>query len=319
MMTRSDPAPATPRFERWLTIGLLAAMAFGIWGLVARTGWAEMLAPLTRLGAGSVLALLALSLCNYLLRGLRWHLFQRALGLPVSLGQSMGHFIAGLAMSVTPARLGELVRMRWLRRETGWSAERTAPLMLLDRAADLAAVAAMVGLGLWAAGGQIALAGPVIALAFVVAALATRPQPLMWLAALTFPRFPRAAARIRRAGRSLAALSGGFGVVAGLVLGLIGWAAEGYAFALTLAWLGAPLHPGMAMAIFGFATIAGGLTGAPGGLGGAEGAMVALLLAQDVPLVEAVAATAVIRLTTLWFAVVLGLGAYPFVERRSKA
>ena len=46
----------------------------------------------------------------------------------------MRHFFGGFAMSVTPGRVGELIRMRWMRRETGRSFERTAPLVLADRA-----------------------------------------------------------------------------------------------------------------------------------------------------------------------------------------
>ncbi len=71
------------------------------------------------------------------------------------------------------------------------------------------------------------------------------------------------------------------------------------------------------LAIFAFATLAGGLTGAPGGLGGAEAAMVALLAINGVALEIAVPATLIIRVTTLWFAIGLGLSIFPFAERLS--
>ena len=71
------------------------------------------------------------------------------------------------------------------------------------------------------------------------------------------------------------------------------------------------------MAIFTFSTLAGGLTGAPGGVGGAEAAMIALLALQGVPLEVSVPATAVIRLTTLWFAIGIGLAVFPVAERAS--
>ena len=50
----------------------------------------------------------------------------------------------------------------------------------------------------------------------------------------------------------------------------------------------------------------------PGGVGGAEGTMVALLLLLGADTATAVAGTAVIRLCTLGFAVVLGFLALPF-------
>jgi uncharacterized membrane protein YbhN (UPF0104 family) len=45
--------------------------------------------------------------------------------------------------------------------------------------------------------------------------------------------------------------------------------------------------------------------------------MIALLSVQGVGLETAVAATVIIRATTLWFAVLIGLAAFPFAERRS--
>ncbi len=54
----------------------------------------------------------------------------------------------------------------------------------------------------------------------------------------------------------------------------------------------------------------------PGGLGGAEAVMVALLMWKGVPSADAIAATVLIRLTTLWFAV--GIGAVCMgIQRRA--
>ena len=81
---------------------------------------------------------------------------------------------------------------------------------------------------------------------------------------------------------------------------------------------GAELDMATAIAIFLFATLAGGLTGAPGGLGGAEIAMVALLTLKGISPEVAIAATSVTRLTTLWFAILIGLLVFPIAERISK-
>ena len=51
----------------------------------------------------------------------------------------------------------------------------------------------------------------------------------------------------------------------------------------------------------------GAISFLPGGLGGAEVTMTALLMLNGMDNGAAVAATLLIRLTTLWFAVVLGL------------
>lgn len=325
-MTLSQDTPAPPRApaRRWrdrvLILGLLGLVGLGLAGLASATGWAETWTQLSRLHLWQIGALLGLSLANYLMRATRWHLLGRRLGLPTTLAQDARHYLGGFAMSVTPGRVGELVRMRWLRRETGWAVERTAPLVLMDRAGDLAVMGLILALAISLAAGGIAGALPVTVLALAAAVVATRPRLLAGLVTLLHRlvgRFPRLFARARAAARSLDRFSHGPTLALALGLGFAGWMAEGYAFHLLLGWMGAEIGLWKAIAIFVFSTLAGGLTGAPGGLGGAEAAMVALLSLDGVPLEVSVPATAVIRLTTLWFAIAIGLAIFPLAERAS--
>ena len=324
--TSSMPSPPTRKGvgRRWRDIALLAVLfAFvigGLIGLAAATGWEDTKHQLMQLTIGQIVVLLCLSLVNYLFRGARWHLFSNRLGLPTTLVQDMRHFLGGFAMSVTPGRVGELIRMRWLRRETGWAVERTAPLVLMDRASDLAAMALILAAGIALSAGGIAMAMPVAALALAAAFIATRPKLLAYCVTLLYRAvglFPRIMARIRTAARSLTVFSSGPILTTALALGLIGWVAEGYAFHILLMWMGTDIGLAKAVAIFTFSTLAGGLTGAPGGVGGAEAAMVALLSLEGVPLEVSIPATAVIRLTTLWFAILIGLAIFPIAERMS--
>lgn len=316
------PPPAERRRwrERALLVGLLVLVVIGLGGLAAATGWRATWAQITRLTALQLLALLALSSVNYLLRGLRWHLFVRRLGLRLGLVANLRHFLGGFAMSVTPGRVGELVRMRWIGREAGWAFERAAPLVLMDRASDLLAMALLLGLAVSLAAQGIAGAFPVVALALGAGVVVTRPRILAGALTLAYRftgRFKRGFARARAAARSLARFNHTPTMLAALCTGLIGWGAEGYAFHLLLGWMGADIGLWKALAIFLFASLAGGLTGAPGGLGGAEAAMVALLALDGVPMDVALAATAVIRVTTLWFAIAIGLAVFPLAEKIS--
>lgn len=316
---------ATPS-RRWrdlaLPLGLFVLVAVGLVGLAMATGWEETITALQALHWREITILLVLSLLNYACRGVRWHVFAIRLGLKTDLTQNMRHFLGGFAMSVTPGRVGELVRMRWLRRETGWSFERTAPLVLVDRAADLAAMAILLAMALALSTTGMTGGIPVVIFAIGAAIIATRPKLLRLVGdvghILSRRSFPRLFVRIRRAAESLRAFSGLRLLLATGTLGLIGWMAEGYAFHLLLGWLGTDIGMWKAVGIFIFATLAGGLTGAPGGLGGAEAAMVALLVLDGVPLEIAVPATLVIRVTTLWFAIFIGFLIFPMAERASK-
>lgn len=319
------PNAAAPS-RRWrdlaLPLGLFVLVAIGLTGLAMATGWEETVSAFKVLHAPEIALLLALSLMNYFCRSLRWHVFASRLGLATTIGQNFQHFLGGFAMSVTPGRVGELVRMRWLRRETGWSFERTAPLVLVDRASDLAAMAVLLAVSLALSATGMNGGIPVVTLAIGAAIIATRPRLLRWVGdmghRISGYRFPRIFVRVRRAAASLSAFTGPGLLLAAGVLGVVGWMAEAYAFHLLMVWLGADLGLWKAVGIFIFATLAGGLTGAPGGLGGAEAAMVALLVLDGVPLEVAVPATLIIRVTTLWFAILIGLFVFPVAERASQ-
>ncbi len=308
------------RRDRLIFLVLIGLVLAGLVGAMAATGWREVWAEIRQIQLWQFGVLLALSLVNYLARSLRWHLFARKLGLDTGLLQDTRHFLGGFAMSVTPGRVGELVRMRWIRRETGWSFERTAPLMLADRASDLAAMGVLLALTLMLSTRGIALGAPVAGLALAAAFLVTRPGLLHSLANLGYRligRFPRLFVQIRRAAKSLATFSAPRLMAGVALLGALGWMAEGFAFHFLLMWMGADIGLAKATAIFIFSALAGGLTGAPGGVGGAEAAMVALLALEGVPMEVSLPATAIIRVTTLWFAIGIGLMVFPWAEKYS--
>ena len=323
MPARPQPIgrPQAQTRDRLILLGLIVFVIIGLVGLAAATGWEETLEQVRKLSLWQLAVLLVLSLVNYGFRGFRWHLFARRLGLGTGLVQDMRHFLGGLSMAVTPGRLGELVRMRWLSRETGASFERTAPLMLVDRATDLAAMALILVVALAFSTSGISGALPVTVMALVGALIATRASWLRTVSDMAFRiigRWPRLFVRVRRAARSLSQFSGPMVMGVAAFIGALGWVAEGYAFYLLLGWMGADTSLATAMAIFIFSTLAGGLTGAPGGIGGAEAAMVALLTLEGVPPHVSLPATAIIRLTTLWFAILIGMAVFPMAERMSK-
>ena len=74
---------------------------------------------------------------------------------------------------------------------------------------------------------------------------------------------------------------------------------------------------GLLLSVFNYtaANVLGGLSMLPGGLGAAEGSMAALLHGQGLATADASSITLVIRAATLWFSVLFGVFALPFVAR----
>ena len=317
-MIQSPAAAPNKSREMLITLGLVGVVAISLAGLAAATGWEETWASITRLSLAQFALLLALSLINYLLRAIRWHRYARVLGIRVTVMQTLRHYFGGFALTVTPGRVGELIRLRWLAQEVGTRIERSAPLLIVDRAADLAAMGLLIAVAMAFSTIGASAGVPVAVLALAFALIATRESLFLWAVNLGWRivgRWPRLFARLRRAAHALGPFSDWPVVIPALALGCAGWLAEGIAFHLLLVWMGADIGLWTAIGIFMISTLTGGATGSPGGLGGAEAAMVALLSVQGVPLEVSIPATAVIRLTTLWFAIGIGVVVFPFATK----
>jgi uncharacterized membrane protein YbhN (UPF0104 family) len=286
-----------------------AALFLAAAAAMTAAGGGELWAQLGHLSGATMTALLGLSLLNYAVRCLRWHLYSRHLGVDVSARFSALVYVTGFAFTATPGRIGELLRLWVLERIAGQPYGRTAPLALADRLSDLAAVALLLLAGLAAATPDPVLVGFAVGAIVGVAALVLWPglgSAAVLAAYRTAGRWPRLFAKLRTIARNTAGLFSPRLALAGLSLALAGWAAECLAFHLLLQALGADIGFLGATLVFTAGMIVGALTVVPGGVGGTEATMVLLLGAQGVPLSLAVPATLVIRVTTLWFAVALG-------------
>lgn len=307
------------RAELWL-VGVVLASALGFLAAGAWAGLDRVAALLSAFDARLILTLLALSLVNYALRGARWILFARALGLGVGSGRLGLHYVAGFAATPTPGKAGELLRLWFLRRDHGLSYGRTLGLALMDRIADALILGSIAVAGLGAGGGAPALIPALGLCALAITGLAL-PRLSLALVTWTYGRIGRGRrlfARLRHLLRRAAPLARPVTLGPALILTAGGWLAEIHAFALVLDRLGHAGPLARAGEVFAIGTIAGAVTLTPGGVGGAEAAMVALLAHDGLNFDAALTATLVIRATTLWFGVGLGWIALPLALRRPR-
>ncbi len=303
------------RLRQVALVGALAVLVY--LGLALLGDAPTFLDGLQRLGPTQWAVLLGLSLVNYGLRFIRWHLYLRALGAPVPPGRNLLIYLAGFAFTVTPGKAGEAVRSVYLRAAgVPWSPGLAA--LAVERVLDLAAVVILATLVLRVFADRILPAFAILVLVVGLLLLITRPSVARRLLAWLPDRGRWADLR----DGSLAILDQARLLLApkrllgGLGLGVLAWGAEAWGFYLLLQWLAVDAEPWHAMGIYAVGMLAGALSFLPGGLGGAEAAMVALLMAGGTALGTAVLATVICRAVTLWFAVVIGVGAVFVLGRR---
>jgi len=296
------------RGKRAMIVSVVAAalgyLGFSLWG-----GWSDVAAALGRVSLPLLLGLLALSLVNYGLRFVRWHHYLQLFGHRIPTASSLRIYIGGFALTTTPGKAGEALRSVLLQ-PLGIPYPQSLAALLAERVGDLIAVMllASIGLAAYPKGAPVVI---VLSIAIVVSLFLIQRRD--WLQAIdewVERRFHGRLARlfsglietVLHSSRlfSLPLLS------YSIILGVVAWGAEGVAFYYLVQALGADMELGHALFIYAFSMLVGAVSFLPGGLGGAELTMVTLLLLHGMPQGEAVAGTVIIRLTTLWFAVVLG-------------
>jgi uncharacterized protein (TIRG00374 family) len=305
--------------RRWIWVAILAVV-----GIAAIVMAGDVRTLATRLGEfrwWAFGACLGLALANYAVRFLRWQLYLRHQKVSVPVGDSAVVFGAGLSLSITPAKLGELVKSYLLRELHDIPATQTAPIVVAERVTDLIALllVAVVGVALYGVETTLVIgAGAVIAIGLILLAW---PRPTRALIDLvTRPAMTRRfRAPLHEVYTGLASLCRPSLLVLATLIAIPAWGAECVGFALICnAFPGTEVALGLAMVIYAATSIAGALSFLPGGLGVTEGAMTILLVRSATHIDQATAldATLLTRLATLWFAVVLGLMLLAVARRR---
>lgn len=311
-----------PVNRRWLWIAIAIVIAIGA---VSMAGDVRKVGDrLAGFSWPAFFAALALAFANYAMRFVRWQLYLHRQGVRVPTGSSAIVFGAGLSLSITPGKLGELVKSYLLRELHDIPAPKTAPIVVAERVSDLVALLSLAVIGVAAYGVDptlVSVAGALIAFGLVLLAwqrptralidLVTRPAKLRRLREPLHETLVGLSALCRPGPLALATL-----------IAIPAWGCECIGFALiTNAFPGAHVDIGLATVIYAGTTIAGALSFLPGGLGVTEGAMTLALVngASKLDTSTALAATLLTRLATLWFAVLIGVVLLAVARRRIAA
>lgn len=252
---------------------------------------------------------LLLAYCNYLVRFLKWHYYVRLLEIPLTVRVSFRIFLAGLMMSATPGKFGEVFKSYLVKEVTGTGISRSAPIVVGERLTDLIALVVMALLGFWLTDAYRWVLWA--ALAIILAGLfviSCRPLALGLIGALSrLPVLQGHKDKIVTAYESLADLLAPWPLLLATVISVASWFCEAAAFYLVLRGLGESVLILPATFIYALSTIVGALSMLPGGIGGLEASMVGLLTTVGgTSGGGAGAATFIIRMCTLWFAVGVG-------------
>lgn len=261
----------------------------------------------------------ALSFTNYCVRFARWERYRALLGIRMPVLTSFRIYLAGLAFTVTPGKMGEAFRSVLIRKEDGTPIARSAPMVVAERFTDLLGFLILLAIGglasqpeyVWVFWATLGLC------AFLLVLVSSRRlgEQLVEVFA-RLPLIGRFAEHAQHALESSRELLRARELIMPTIVSTLGWGLECLAFY----FVSDALVPGGVDVLFAMYTFAlSAIVGAvliifPGGLGVTEASMGGLLtarykafgVASEAAAAKALSATFLIRLCTLWFAVVIG-------------
>jgi glycosyltransferase 2 family protein len=306
-----------PRFLPHVLVFIFAAWcAYALRGDLAKVS----LAPVLRSWDLVVLAAV-FSLINYVLRILRWRSYLARLGYPLGFRFAALTFVAGFAYTLSPGKVGEMVRARYYL-PLKVPLAKTAAAFFAERLLDLVAMVVLAAL-LFAGSAQYrgAIAGAAALVTIALAMFAGLPWERVGATVGSAAHIPavvrKALVSLSTALASTRPLLRPAPLAMGLGIALAAWGLEGVGLGVLAGMLpGIHLDLATAVGVYAVAVLVGGLSFLPGGLGSTEAIMTTLLVTSGFSVGDAVFVTLACRLVTLWLAVFLGWVAVLVLRQR---
>lgn len=304
-----------------LKSNLVLALGLGIivyLVLAVASGFDDLRTALADFNYLLIPAILGLISLSYVVRFFRWSYYLRILKVSMPLRINVAIFVAGLSMTISPGKLGEVLKSVFIRQVTGTPVARTASAVVAERATD------GTGMLVWGLIGALAFSfGPGGLLSFLVlmavAIAVLRSERLSLLAEkilLKLPLLHRLAPHLKDFHGASNELLATRPLIVGTTISFFSWGLEILGVYLCVLGIGAATPFLMMVFIFVVGSVGGAVSMLPGGIGVAEAGMAGMFrTVAGLSGGLSVALTFVIRLATLWFATLLGVAGL-FVMRR---
>lgn len=296
---------------------LIIALAIGVYiamGIYA--DFSQLIQVITGFEWAYLVALLGLTTAGYLLRYLKWDLFLKKAGVDLPAKQNLFVFFSGLAMIVTPGKIGEIWKGWLIRDISGDSLNKTVPVVILDRITDVLSLILLSAVGILSYRDGVPL---LVALLVLIAGFyaAVRSEPISERMLGVLERHARKYAPDARAMHTTFEQTMEPATLLGLsALNALAWFCECLGLYVVVMGFHQYLSVTLATFIFSFASLAGGVSMIPGGIGLAEATITGFLQVCGFDAVSAIGIALVVRFGTLWYGVLLGSAVYLAFRRK---
>lgn len=302
--------------NKFLTAIILGAVVF--LGLAVYGDWKDILECADYFQWSMLIPVLFLAFMNYIVRFFKWHYYIRLLNIGIPKMVSLKIFFSGLIMSISPGKFGEVLKSYLLKKSDGTPISVSAPVVAAERFTDFISllILAMFGVVSFRYGAPVFILGISIVVFILVCVGNRRLASVIVKLMRKVPLIDRFGDRLETAYESMYLMVRPAPLTIATAVSVLAWFCECLGFYLVLVGLNiTDISLYQATFIYSISTIAGALTMLPGGIGLTEIGMTGLLRQYGAAKSPAASATIIIRICTLWFAVLVGIAALSIYQR----
>ncbi len=266
---------------------------------------------------------LLLSFGNYMIRFYKWEYYRKMLDINLETKTSFLIFMSTFVMSVTPGKMGELLKSYLVKEEVGTPISKSAPIILAERLTDFISVVLLCLAGAFVFDyGKGLVIGVGLVFMLGVGIISSRKLSLWLISVMERSKhLAKITEKIHMAYESIYKLIRPKPLLIITFVSAFAWFLECLGLYVVLKVYSTQTHIDVSILssvfIYGFSTLVGSIAMLPGGLGATEASLTGLLVLLNIPKGISVASTFIIRVATLWFAVFLGVISVYFYQKHS--
>jgi uncharacterized protein (TIRG00374 family) len=271
-------------------------------------GWEDIVTALRKVDAEVILVPILLSLGAYILRFTRWQYFLHLFRKRVQASHSLLIYFSGFALAMTPGKVGELLRCAYLK-PYKISYKRSSAMFVVERLLDVISMLCLSVLAVGYFTDKLNFLYLILGLVLVALVFLLNPRLILGQRRRVAGRDSRLMRAYRHildmlihTGRILKPLP----LAGGLVIGILAWFLDGSGFYWITSHFVSDIGITSIIGIYALSILLGAFSFMPGGVGATEALMYGFLHLFGVEPQQAVVIIILSRLTTIWFAVLLG-------------
>lgn len=260
---------------------------------------------------------LLLIFLNYIFRFIKWRYYLRQLSIDISIIDSIKIFLCAMPMTITPGKVGELLKSYLLKIKHNYPISQTSPLVVVERLTDAVGMIVLAGVGALTFNYGVGVLG-VLAIVVAVGIYILQNNSICNKLINLLNRVPL----LSKYGQTINNFYTNFNyllklkvLIIGVIIGTIAWILEGATVYFLIISMGVDVSFLYSIFIMAFSSIVGVLSMIPGGIVASEGSIFALLLTLGIERGSAGFLVLLIRFATLWLGVIVGTIVLLKVER----